>query len=98
MLSKSIQNLLFVGLSKYQIRSISECAVQLGTSNLRFGVGCTKEVGQDLVGLKAKKVGVLTDFNLVNLPPVQIVLDSIAKEGIDVSLYPVVQVFVMFLL
>ena len=49
----------------------------------RYGAGVTKEVGQDMLNLSAKKVGVFTDSTLVNLQPVKTVLDSLVKNNVN---------------
>ena len=58
----------------------------------RYGPGVTKEVGQDMINLRAKKVGVFTDSNLVSLPPVQTVLDSLARNKVNYVVYDQVRV------
>ncbi len=69
-----------------------EYAVQMASSNLRFGAGVTKEVGMDLKDLKIGRVLVLTDNNLKELPPVQVVLESLEAEKIEYDLYSEVRV------
>ncbi len=51
----------------------------MACSNIRYGPGVTAEVGMDLVNLKAKHVGVYTDKNLAQLPPMKATLDSLTK-------------------
>ena len=46
----------------------------------------------DMDSLGAKKVGVFTDSNLVNLPPVKQVLDSLVKNKVNYVLYDKVRV------
>ena len=58
----------------------------------RYGAGVTKEVGQDMVNLRAKKVGVFTDSNLVNLPPMKTVLESLVKNNVNFVVYDKVRV------
>lgn len=65
---------------------------EMGTSNLRFGPGSTHEVGMDLKDLGVRRVVLMTDPNLVDLPPVQIAKQVIEAEGIDVVLYDQVRV------
>ena len=48
-----------------------DTAFQMGASNLRFGVGTTREIGMDLSDMGLERVLVITDPNLVDLPPVQ---------------------------
>ena len=45
----------------------NDYAFEMGTSNLRFGPGATREVGMDLSELGARRVMLLTDPNLVDL-------------------------------
>ncbi|MCH2665683.1 iron-containing alcohol dehydrogenase [bacterium] len=65
---------------------------EMGTSNLRFGPGSTREVGMDLDDLGIKRAMVLTDPNLRDLDPVQVVLKALAKEGIETAIYDGVRV------
>ena len=67
-------------------------AFEMATSNIRFGAGATREIGMDLADLGLKRVMVLTDSNLKNLPPVQTVLESLSKQKIEYSLYSDVRV------
>jgi len=67
-------------------------AFEMATSNIRFGAGATREVGMDLADLGIKRVMVLTDSNLKNLPPVQTVLESLSKQNIKYSLFSDVRV------
>ena len=55
----------------------------MACSNIRYGPGVTKEVGMDLVNLKAKHVGVYTDKNLIKLGPMKATLDSLTKAGVN---------------
>ena len=65
---------------------------EMGSSNLRFGPGSTREVGMDLDDLGIKRAMVLTDPNLRDLDPVQVVLKALAKEGIETTIYDGVRV------
>lgn len=66
---------------------------ELAASNLRFGPGSTAEVGQDLAeGFKAKKVVVFTDANIEQLPPMQILSESLERSGVEFSVYNQVRV------
>lgn len=64
----------------------------MACSNIRYGPGVTAEVGMDLANLKAKHVGVYTDKNLMNLPPMKTTLDSLTKAGINFKVYDDVRV------
>lgn len=70
----------------------NEYAFQSASSNLRFGKGVTKEVGMDLADMGLKRVLVLTDPNLKDLPPVQTVLESLEAENIFFDLFSQVRV------
>jgi hydroxyacid-oxoacid transhydrogenase len=65
---------------------------EMGTSNLRFGTGSTREVGMDLAELGAKRVLVMTDQNIRDLGPVQTALEAISAEGIETIVYDTVRV------
>ena len=71
-----------------------ECdyAFEMATSNLRFGIGATREVGMDLAELGIKRVMVLTDPSLRKLPAVRTVLESLEKEEIAYTLFDQVRV------
>ena len=64
----------------------------MAASNLRFGVGATNEVGQDLSNMIASlppsersnaKIGVYTDKTVVKLPVMQKVEASLMREGLN---------------
>jgi hydroxyacid-oxoacid transhydrogenase len=65
---------------------------EMGTSNLRFGTGSTREVGMDLAELGVKRVLVMTDQNVRDLAPVQTALEAISAEGIETIVYDTVRV------
>jgi len=69
-----------------------EYAVQMASSNLRFGPGVTKEVGMDLADMGLKRILVFTDAYLLNLPPVQTALESLRVEGIEFDVFDRVRV------
>ena len=70
----------------------NDYAFEMATSNIRFGKGVTHEVGMDLAELGLKRVMVLTDSNLSQLPPVKTVLASLSDQNVDYSLYTNVRV------
>ena len=70
----------------------TDTAFQMGASNLRFGVGTTCEVGMDLADMGIGRVLVVTDPNLVNLPPVQIAREALESEGIEYDVFDRVRV------
>src|SRR5689334_9817831 len=69
-----------------------EIAFEMAVSSVRFGPGVTREVGMDLADLGAKNVLVLTDPVVRELPPVQIVLESLNANGIRATIYDRVRV------
>ena len=69
-----------------------DTAFQMGASNLRFGEGTTREIGMDLSDMGLQRVLVITDPNLVDLPPVQTARESLESEGIEYDLFDRVRV------
>ncbi|XP_017532724.2 hydroxyacid-oxoacid transhydrogenase, mitochondrial isoform X4 [Manis javanica] len=70
----------------------TDYAFEMAVSNIRYGAGVTKEVGMDLQNMGAKNVCLMTDKNLSLLPPVQTVMDSLVKNGINFKVYDNVRV------
>lgn len=70
----------------------TDFAFEMGTSNLRFGPGATREVGMDLSELGVRRAMLLTDPNLVDLAPVRTAVESLNSEGVDYALYDRVRV------
>lgn len=71
---------------------LRDSAFEMATSNLRFGVGATREVGMDVADLGARHVLLLTDPRLATLPPVATVRESLEREGIAYDLFDRVRV------
>jgi hydroxyacid-oxoacid transhydrogenase len=69
-----------------------EYAFEMATSNIRFGFGATREIGMDLADLGVRRAMVVTDANLVDLPPVVTVLESLDRERIPYALFDRVHV------
>ena len=67
-------------------------AIQVDSSNLRYGIGVTNEVGMDFKDMGVKRVLLMTDENLKNLTPVQRSIESLNSESIDFELYTNVRV------
>lgn len=59
----------------------------MSSSTVRYGPGVTREIGMDIVNFKARNALVITDSNLVVLPPVKTVLDSLTKNGVKFEVY-----------
>jgi hydroxyacid-oxoacid transhydrogenase len=69
-----------------------EIAFEMAVSNVRFGAGVTREVGQDLADLGVKRALVVTDPRIAALPPVQTVLDSLDAAGVGAVVFDRVRV------
>ncbi|XP_046884319.1 hydroxyacid-oxoacid transhydrogenase, mitochondrial [Hypomesus transpacificus] len=70
----------------------TDYAVEMASSNIRYGEGVTQEIGMDLQNMGARKVCLMTDKNLSRLPPVKAVLESLAKNGINYRVFDRVRV------
>ncbi len=70
----------------------NEYAVELATSNIRFGPGVTREIGMDLSDMGLKRVMVVSDPYIVKLPFAQAALEAIENEKIEFKLYDKVRV------
>ena len=64
-----------------------DIAFEMAASNIRFGWGVTREVGLDLAELGAKRVMVVTDPVLRELPPVATVLTALEDAGVPHVLF-----------
>ena len=69
-----------------------EYAFEMATSNVRVGVGVTREIGMELADSGVRRVMVLTDGNLCKLPPVATVLTALDDENIEYVLFDHVRV------
>ncbi|KYO26015.1 hydroxyacid-oxoacid transhydrogenase, mitochondrial isoform X1 [Alligator mississippiensis] len=77
---------------EHAVLETTDYAFEMAISNIRYGEGVTKEIGMDLQNMGARKVCVMTDKNLCKLPPVKMVLNSLAKNGINFQMYDNVRV------
>ncbi|KIM25870.1 hypothetical protein M408DRAFT_330877 [Serendipita vermifera MAFF 305830] len=64
-----------------------EYAFEIAAANLRFGDGVAREVGMDFKNMKARKVGLFTDPNLVNLYPVRTAIQALEAEGVPYEVF-----------
>ncbi len=67
-------------------------AIQMGSSNLRYGPGVTREVGMDLADMGIKRVLLITDQNLRDSQPVQTVKEALEAEGVAYEVFDQVRV------
>jgi hydroxyacid-oxoacid transhydrogenase len=71
-----------------------EYAFEMAASSIRFGPGCTSEVGMDVENIGAKNVVVVTDPNVDQLVAMKTVREALDSRGItyevfkDVSIEP----------
>lgn len=64
-----------------------EYAFEMAASSIRFGPGCTKEVGMDFQNLGAKKVMVVTDGTVAKLDAMKQVSEGLDRVGIQYEVY-----------
>lgn len=64
----------------------------MAASSIRFGPGCTKEVGMDMKNLGAKKVMIVTDSTVEKLNAMKQVVEGLNKEGVAFEVYSKVRV------
>ncbi|KAF2744783.1 Dehydroquinate synthase-like protein [Sporormia fimetaria CBS 119925] len=69
-----------------------EYAFEMAASSIRFGPGCTKEVGMDLKNLGAQKVMLVTDPTVKKLGAVQQAVQALEQEGIQYDIFDGVRV------
>jgi hydroxyacid-oxoacid transhydrogenase len=70
----------------------NDTAFQLAASNIRFGVGITREVGMDLAEMGVRRTMVVIDPALVDLPTGAAVVEALHASRIDFVLYDDVHV------
>ena len=59
----------------------------MAASSIRFGPGCTKEVGMDIKNMGSKRVCVVTDNIVVKLDAMHQVVEGLTKEGVEFTIY-----------
>jgi hydroxyacid-oxoacid transhydrogenase len=70
----------------------NDTAFQMAMSNIRFGIGITREVGMDLAELGLRRVMLVIDPALLSLPTGAAVVDSMRENRIDFAIYDRVRV------
>lgn len=71
----------------YSTEPSKEYALEMACSNIRYGAGCTREVGLDCKNLGAKNVLVMTDRRLVQMQPVKTVCESLEQQKVPYKVY-----------
>ena len=69
-----------------------EYAFEMAASSIRFGPGCTKEVGMDFKNMGAQRVMVVTDGNVRKLGAMKQVVQGLEREGVAFDVFDQVQV------
>lgn len=64
----------------------------MAASSIRFGPGCTQEVGMDMTNLGAKRVCVVTDPTVRRLTAVKQVEEALTREGIEFKIFDKVRI------
>lgn len=64
----------------------------MAASSIRFGPGCTKEVGMDFKNMGAKRVCVVTDGNVAKLDAMKQVVEGLSREQVEFTVYQDVRV------
>ncbi len=70
----------------------NDTAFQMAASNIRFGQGITREVGMDLIDLKAKRTLVVIDRALVDLSVGETLFASLNSSKIDYEVFSDVKI------
>ena len=70
----------------------NEYAIELATSNIRYGFGVTRELGMDLAERRAHMVMVVTDPHIAKLAPLERTLESLEDNDISWKLFDRVKV------
>ena len=61
-------------------------------SSIRFGPGCTRELGMDFANMQARKVLVVTDKTVARLRPMKVAIEALESQGIKYEVYDNVHV------
>ena len=64
-----------------------EYAFEMAASSIRFGPGCTKEVGMDFKNIGSKRVCVVTDKNVAKLDAMKQVAEGLSQEGVEFTVF-----------
>jgi hydroxyacid-oxoacid transhydrogenase len=72
--------------------SQKEYAFEMAASSIRFGPGCTKEVGMDFRNMGAKRVLVVTDKTVRGLEAMRQAVQGLEGEGVGFEVFDGVRV------
>lgn len=64
----------------------------MAASSIRFGPGCTQEVGMDFRNMGAKRVCIVTDSNVAKLDAMKRVVEGLTREGIEFTVFDKVRI------
>lgn len=64
-----------------------EYAFEMAASSIRFGPGCTKEVGMDFTNMGTKKICVVTDANVARLDAMKNAMEGLTQEGLEFAVF-----------
>lgn len=70
----------------------NDTAFQMSASNIRFGPGCTAEVGLDLKAMEVSRTLVVIDPKLRSLPTGEVVFKSLDSAGVNYDIFDEVAV------
>ena len=59
----------------------------MAASSIRFGPGCTNEVGMDFKNMGANRVCVVTDKNVAKLDAMKQVVEGLSREGVEFTVF-----------
>ena len=65
---------------------------EMSASNIRFGAGCTAEIGMDLRDMSVRRTMVLMDPKLRSLPVAEVVIDSLKRKNVDFEVFDEISV------
>lgn len=71
---------------------VNETVFSIDTSSIKYGPGVTDEIGYEMDRLGAKRIAVFTDRTMADSHPVEIVLKSLGKDGVDAVLFDQVRI------
>lgn len=69
------------------VDSNKEFAFEMAVSSIRFGEGCTLEVGMDVQNMGIKKLLVLTDSTVSKLLPMKNTIQSLEEHGVNYEVF-----------